>query len=182
MLNRLRRFSRDKQGLAAVEFALILPVMIGLFFGIEELSLALICRADVAAVASTNGDLIAQESQATTTDMTNIWNAASDLLYPYDTTPAKMIVTSLLYNNATQGKVDWSCAHGGATPRGQNAIVTLPTGLMATGGSVIMSEIQYDYTSPTTKRFITNSISMTNTFYTRPRRSASVTKPAGGCP
>jgi Flp pilus assembly protein TadG len=184
MLNRLRHFRRAKDGIAATEFALILPVMIMLFFGIEELSLAFLCKADVVAVASTNADLVAQESQATAADITNIWNAAADLLYPYSAAPAKMAITSLVYDpisaSLTQGRVDWSCAHGGGTARGLNAMVALPPGLMTVGGSVIMSEISYGYTSATTQ-VITGPVNMTNTFYARPRRSALVTRPAT-CP
>ena len=48
----LGRFRKAKDGLAAVEFALLLPVMITLFFGVVEVSLALMCRADVTNVAA----------------------------------------------------------------------------------------------------------------------------------
>ncbi len=57
-----------ERGLAAVEFALLLPVMITMFFGVVELSLALLCRADVSIMASTAADLIAQESTTQTSD------------------------------------------------------------------------------------------------------------------
>jgi hypothetical protein len=94
-----------------------------------------------------------------------------------------MVITSLIYDTVgkslTQGKVDWSCQHGGATARSKNAMVTLAPGLMTANGSVIMSEISYAYSSPTTK-FVPTSTTFTSTFYTRPRRSASVTAPA--CP
>ena len=43
----LRRFRRDAKGLAALEFALILPVLITMLFGMGELSLAVFCRTDV---------------------------------------------------------------------------------------------------------------------------------------
>lgn len=59
---RWRQFPNAKGGLAAVEFALLLPVMITLFFGVVEVSLALLCRADVSIMASTAADLIGQES------------------------------------------------------------------------------------------------------------------------
>jgi len=56
----LRRFRKAKDGLAAVEFAMLLPVMITLFFGVVELSLALACRADVTNMAAAAADLVAQ--------------------------------------------------------------------------------------------------------------------------
>jgi Flp pilus assembly protein TadG len=87
-----RRFRRDHKGLAAVEFALILPVMITLFFGIVELSMALAARADVTNMASIAADLVAQESSMTAQDMSNVFAASSAILYPYSTTPATITV------------------------------------------------------------------------------------------
>jgi Flp pilus assembly protein TadG len=172
----LLRFRKATQGLAAVEFALLLPVMITILFGLVETSMALACRADVVNVASTVADLIAQESSATASDMTNVFSAANAILYPNSPTPAQITVTSVIYNTATSsltsGKVDWSCTRGG-TARAKGAIVTLPANLMTANGSVIMSEITYSYASPTTQMVI-GPITMANTFYSKPRRVAAV--------
>jgi Flp pilus assembly protein TadG len=180
MFGRLRKLRKDKSGLAAVEFAMLLPVMITLFFGVVEISMALSCRANVTNVASVAGDLVAQESAMTTSDMTNVFNAADAILYPYDTSVAKITVSSVEYDTSTQsltsGKVGWSCAKN-ATAKSTGTTVTLPTGLMTANSSVIVAEIVYNYTSPTTK-FITGTKVMSNTFYTKPRRVAKITAPA----
>jgi Flp pilus assembly protein TadG len=175
--------AKNQDGLAAVEFALLLPVMITLFFGIVEVSLALGARADVTNVASTGADLIAQESAVTTADMSNVWSAIGAILYPYNTASAQVTITSIIYDTTskslTAGKVDWSCTKGG-TARSKNAAVTLPAGLMTTNGSVIMSEIIYPYASPTTQ-IITGTLNMNNTFYTKPRRVPQIAGPSS-CP
>jgi len=179
MLKRLRRFRKDKKGLAAVEFAMLLPVMLTLFFGVVELSLALTCRANVVNVASVAADLVAQESTMTTADMTNVFNAANAMLYPYDTSAAKITVSSVVYDtnskSLTVGKIGWSCAKN-ATARSVGSNFTLPNGLMTANSSVVVAEITYNYTSPTTQ-FITGTKVMTNTFYTKPRRVASIAAP-----
>jgi Flp pilus assembly protein TadG len=77
------RHAANTDGTAAVEFALLLPVMITLFFGVVESSMALLCRADVSMMASTAGDLIAQANAATTADISNVYSAAGTVLYPY---------------------------------------------------------------------------------------------------
>lgn len=180
MLKRLRHLRKDKSGLAAVEFAMLLPVMITLFFGVVELSLALTCRANVTNVASVAADLVAQESAATTADMTNVFNAANAMLYPYDTSVAKITVSSIVYDTVskslTSGKVGWSCAKN-TTAKTVGNTVTLPAGLMTADSSVIMAEISYAYTSPTTK-FITGTKTMANTFYTKPRRVPKIAAPS----
>lgn len=182
-LAKLRLFAGAQSGLAAVEFAFLLPVMLTMFFGVVELSMAINCRAAVTAVASTAADLTAQSSSISTTGMGDVFNAAGAILYPYDTSTAKITVTSINYDTGTKsltsGKVAWSCSKNGS-PRSINATITLPSGLMTTNGSVIMSEITYSYASPTTK-IITGPMSMTNTFYTKPRRVAQITGPSS-CP
>jgi len=55
--------------------------------------------------------------------------------------------------------------------------MTLPTGLMTANSSVIVAEITYNYTSPTTK-FITGTKVMSNTFYTKPRRVPKISAPS----
>src|SRR5436190_22748429 len=78
-----RRCAANQDGAAAVEFAMLLPVMITLFFGVVECSLALLCRADVSIMASTAADLISQSSSISRTDLSNIYSAAGTILYPY---------------------------------------------------------------------------------------------------
>ena len=179
----LSRFGRARGGMAAVEFAFLLPVMLVMFFGVVEVSMALACRADVTNVASTTADLTAQASSLSTSDVSNVFNAAGAILYPYDASAARITVTSLNYDTTskslTSGVVAWSCANTGSG-RGKNSVVTLPAGLMTVNGSVIMAEVTYTYTSPTTK-VITGPMPMTNTFYTKPRRVAQITGPTA-CP
>ena len=179
-LRKDRSFRKDTGGVAAVEFAMLLPVMITLFFGVVELSLALTCRANVTNVAAVAADLVAQESSMTAADMTNVFSAANAMLYPYDTSVAKITVSSVVYDTVTQsltvGKVGWSCAKN-ATAKSTGSTYTLPSGLLTANSSVVVAEITYNYTSPTTK-FITGTKVMSNTFYTKPRRVAAIAAPS----
>ena len=166
----LRRLLKREDGLAAVEFAFVLPVMLSFFMGLIEVSQALACRANVTNLASTGADLIAQESSVTGADMTNVFNALSAMLFPYSTTGAHITITSIVDNNtSTTGKVAWSCTQGG-TARAVNSIVTIPTGLITAGGggSVILTEVSYSYSSAISTYFVGN-VTMTNSFYAKPR-------------
>jgi len=68
--------------------------------------------------------------------------------------------------------VAWSDQQN-TTARTQGSVVTVPTGLMTSGGSVILAEITYAYASPTTQ-VLTGTVTMTGSFYAHPRRSAKV--------
>jgi len=188
----LHNFPKCRNGAAAVEFALLLPLLITMFFGVVETTLALLCRADVSVMASTAADLISQESAASNTDISNVYTAAGAILYPYynlsvigSATPT-IRITSVIYDPASQsttsGKVAWTCTQAGSgtlspSTHNVNNTVTLPQALMTTNGSVIIAEIAYNYASPTTK-VITGPINMTNNFYLKPRRVAQITAPS----
>ena len=189
------RRAANEDGTAAVEFALLLPVMITLFFGVVESSMALICRSDVSIMAATAGDLIAQANTATAADLSNIYSAAGTVLYPYynpatvgSQKPTIRITavnddgSGAANGNKLTGKVAWTCTQAGSgtlTPatRAVNETVTLPQPLMTDKGSIIIAEIAYSYASPTTK-VITGPINFTNNFYAKPRRVAQLAAPA----
>ena len=188
-----RGFRKSKDGAAAVEFAILLPLMISMFFGVVETSLALLCRADVSVMASTAADLISQVNAASTTDITNVYAAAGTILYPYydpsvgGSAKPTIRLTSVIYDSSsgtptTSGKVAWTCTQSGSgtltpTARAVGDTVTFPQALMTTNGSVIIAEVAYNYASPTTK-VITGSINMANNFYTKPRRVAQIAAPS----
>jgi Flp pilus assembly protein TadG len=192
---RVKSAAANKDGAAAVEFAMLLPVMITLFFGTVETTLALLCRADVSNMAATAADLISQANTTTTADISNVYAAAGTLLYPYysggATGKPTIRLTSVIYDSGagdptTTGKVAWSCTqlgNGTLTPasRSKDNPVTFNQALITVNGSVLMAEIAYNYASPTTK-VVTGAINMTNNFYTKPRRVAQIPAPTGGCP
>lgn len=175
MLKLLRNFARAQKGLAAVEFALIAPVMIMMFFGAVELTSAADCNARVSRVASTTADLVAQSTSVSSSDTTNIFNAAFAILYPYSSTPAKIVVSSLVDDGKGGATVAWSDATANATPLAKGTTVTVPAGLITSGsgGSVILATISYNYVAPVTY-FTGGSLTFSQTFYAKPRRSATV--------
>jgi Flp pilus assembly protein TadG len=188
-------FRKAQGGAAAVEFAMLLPILITLFFGVVETTLALVCRADVSLMAATSADLISQVNAASSSDLSNVYAAAGTVMYPYysggATGKPTIRITSVVYDSTsatptTAGKVAWTCTQTGTgtlTPasRSVNSTVTFSQPLMLTNGSVLMAEVAYNYASPTTK-VITGTINMTNNFYTKPRRIAQIPTPTGGCP
>jgi Flp pilus assembly protein TadG len=188
-----RRFRRTEKGLAAVEFGLILPVLITMLFGMGELSLAVFCRTDVSQVASTVSDLVAQESTVGSSDLSNVYNAANTILYPYypklSSGKPTIRITSVIYdtttNSTTVGKVAWTCSQSGnaalsPASRAFNSNVTFSQPLLSSGGSVVMVEVAYNYASPTTQ-VVAGSYTMKDQFYTKPRRVGQIPQPVS-CP
>jgi len=80
---KLGRFAADQSGVSALEFALLMPLMITLYLGGVEISQAVSADRKSTLVSHTIGDLVAQSSDVTDADKTNILNAASSVVYPF---------------------------------------------------------------------------------------------------
>ena len=172
---RWRELRQDRSGVSAVEFALIAPILILMYFGLAELSQALTADRRVAHAASAIGDLVAQETSVTAADLTDVFAAGATILTPYPTTTLSMRVTSVTGDSMGAPKVTWSKATGtGMTKLTVGNSVTLPAGLVtAAGDNVIMSEATYTYT-PLVGYVIKSSKNFTEKFYLRPRQAAAV--------
>src|SRR3954453_14420138 len=77
----------DCRGIAATEFALVLPIMLMLFFGVVEFTNGFAAYRDVSLMAHTNSDLTSQSKSVQNSDLTNFFAASTGVLYPYATSP-----------------------------------------------------------------------------------------------
>ena len=95
------RFATDRRGVSAVEFAMLLPLMVTLYLGSVEISQGVGIDRKVTLVSRTVADLASQVSTIAGTDMTNILNAATTVVQPYPDTPLKVVVASTLFDGST---------------------------------------------------------------------------------
>ena len=169
-----RRFSRDRRGLAAVEFALIVPLMITMYFGALEITDALTVDRRVTLATQTVADLVAQSAVITDGDMTDIFAATAAVMAPYDAANLQMRVTSVVADSDNNTKVAWSDGYN-MSARSKNEPITLPAGLTEGGDSVIYAEVKFTYSSMLGEYF-TSPIVFTDEAYLRPRRSLQVAR------
>ena len=166
----LRRFRDDKRGVSAVEFAMLLPLMVTLYIGGVEVSSAIAVDRKVTLVSRTLGDLVAQSTSVNATDMTNILNAASSVVQPYQPSLIKVTVSRVDVDANGVAKVIWSKTKNGTV---QSGTVTLPAALNTANTSVIWAQSQYTYT-PTIGYVITGPLTLHDQIYMRPRLSDTV--------
>jgi Flp pilus assembly protein TadG len=185
--NPFRRFLRDRQAVAAVEFALILPLLLTLYFGtVEAASLYSVDRR-VATVASTMADLISRERGCISTEKLNSYfNAATGIMQPYPTTALKQVVSFLAVNKTTGAvTVKWSKPYGtGVQARDTGQTTTIGTQtqinkLARTKGWLVAAEIQYPYQP--LFGIVINTINLGHTEYFLPRYEEEITQQAT-CP
>ena len=144
---RLRSFGKARQGLAALEFAILLPMMVFLLFGAVELVDVMGANRRVENTSSSLADVVSRDTEVTDDEVEGMWRAIELLMTPDDPTALNIRLTSISVEDATTARVVWSEGRGMAA-RVANSTVTLPDGMMRPGTSVIMAESEYTYNSP----------------------------------
>ena len=72
MLNHLRKLRQDASGVAAVEFALLLPMLLALLIGCLEVTFKIWSTQKAEKLAVTLSDVIAQSTAVTSADLTKL--------------------------------------------------------------------------------------------------------------
>src|SRR5580692_4132613 len=76
-------FFEDRRGIAATEFAVIVPIMLVMFFGTVEFSSGLAVDRKVSLVARAIANLTSQGVQATSADLAGYFLVGSKIMTPY---------------------------------------------------------------------------------------------------
>ena len=169
-----RHLLRDKSGLAAVEFAMILPLMLVLFFGTVEVTSGVAVNRKVTIVTRTLSDLTSQSSSVTDAQLANFFAASAAIMTPYSSSPVRATVSQVKVDGTTlKATVVWS---RGAKPHGVGDTVTVPDGLKPVAPAadiyLIWSEVSYLF-KPLSHYTITD-VNLADQTYTRPRQSVCV--------
>jgi Flp pilus assembly protein TadG len=176
----------DRRGTAAVEFALLFPVMLALFFGSFEITNLLMLNLKLTAATETAADLVAQtrsnESNILPSDLTNYSTAASMVMTPYATAPYTTVGLKLAYAGITftaggQAQVAWHHEINGATAitsGSLNQAVLDPLNNGSGTDSLIMVQSQITYSSPLSW-VLGQTYTLADTAYNRPRYVLQVT-------
>lgn len=165
---------RDCQGLALVEFALTAPFLILLYLGTYQVNDAVGCNRKVTITARSVADLTSQFATVTPASEAEILNAATQVMAPYDTSKATIIVSQLYTNTSGVTKIVWSQASGSVTPHTAGATFIANPKLVSNDTYSIVAEVTYAYV-PAVSFGVVGPINLGETIYMRPRISAAVT-------
>ncbi|MBT1512368.1 pilus assembly protein [Bradyrhizobium sp. SRL28] len=193
---RVRGLLDDRSGLAAVEFAMIFPMMVVMFFGVVELSSAISADRKATLVARTLADLTSQMASVADADLISFGQTAKAIMTPYPTSPLISSITEVYIDSVSgAARAQWSKAlaidtAGNVTissgPHGQGDVVVLPPALVVAKGTyVIWSKVSYKYTPAVGYMLAKTGLTFNDTAYTRPRTVLCVKYnglPANSCP
>lgn len=176
----ISEYRDDKDGVAAIEFALIAPILIFMYLGLLEISMGIMADRDVSHATNVAGDLASQVEELQKAEIENILTAAVTVMAP------KVITSTNIRVNIESWEIDTSSGGsgsprslgkatiGGAITHGQPDMQKLrDLNLLTDTSGVVIATINYDY-EPVGTYFMDSVITLHETFVLKPRRSASI--------
>ncbi len=179
---KLRDFADRASATAAIEFAMVLPVMLTAYLGSVEVGGGVTADRKLSNLSLTLANLTARANAALQdSDLNGIFNASAAVLAPYDYTQAGMVVSSIVFDGANppNGYVVWSTANGpgvtALTPSCTTQVATtlVPNNIRTANGSLILAQAKFPY-KPAVGYVVTGTITLSETDFMVPRNMTSV--------
>ncbi|MEM7004393.1 MAG: TadE/TadG family type IV pilus assembly protein [Pseudomonadota bacterium] len=167
-LRGLRKAAKNTDGVSAVEFALVAPLMLLLFFGTTEVTILLQSERNVTSATSTMGDIAARLDVITDNDMEDIFGSTEIVLQTLDAQGAAMRISSLVADDDGNVTVDWSDGRNMPALSEGASVADLPENIVPANGSIIMSELEYAFQID--GYFLDEERQLSERFFLRPRR------------
>jgi len=155
------RFRREREGVSAVEFALVLPIMLTIWAGVSEFAHAADYWRKLTLLSRTVSDLTAQGDVVTVSAgksnpeisanlMKDILGAATSQVRPFDASTVKIVVSAMMVPAPGAGvkpQVCSSTANANAVGRsvGVASDLTVPAGFQTQGMRYVLDEVSMTY-------------------------------------
>jgi Flp pilus assembly protein TadG len=191
---RTLRLWQDRRGIAAIEFALIVPILLVMYFVTMEASQAIETNKKVSRIGNMVADLVTQQQSVVAADLDAIMKIGTSTLQPYNRSTPQIIITAIQVTTDATPKVQvvWSrkVVNGvSSVDAAKNTNTTVPDSLKIAGTFLIRVESDLTYqpiitwSADNEKRLGLTSafdkISMSETYYLRPRKSQTI--PCSDC-
>lgn len=192
------RFRSDRRGVAALEFALILPVLVSAYFGTVELTRIIDTSRKLSHFARTMADLSgrADNPNPTNADMATLATAATVILRPLDTSSLQIVVNAMgveaisgnLYGGVCSSWAQNASQRPRLTINGSSGLPATPAAYQFDGARYILAEVSMTYTPLVGSNlyrwiFGTQGLTFTRQIPWAERTTAEIVMPGGSaCP
>lgn len=177
-----RRFVASDRGVAAIEFAIVMPVLLVTLLATFDVGRAIAIYMKVRSATYTLAAITNQYSKSApiqSTDIQAITGATAAVLSPYPSAPAAVTITQVQQTTSSQAKVSWSYSLNGTAYAAGTTWTRIPSNLTTNSacGSypcyLIFAEVRYTFT-PSFGYFITGTLTFSDNLYATPRSSTCI--------
>lgn len=172
----LNKLHKDDKGVAAIEFALVAPIMIAFYFGMAEIALGIMTDRNVSHATSVTADLATQLPALNALEISDVMTATIAILGVETSKLNEVTIELNSYQMETDGSVN-QVGYARLGPQiSQGPANYDPSQLNAqmlnAQSGVVVARLNYKY-KPATLMFMSN-FTMSETLVMKPRKSISV--------
>jgi len=170
-MRRLLQSLRDRAGMAAVEFALLAPVLVTLIFGLFEGTQAVLAYMKLINACQTVADLVTQQQSIANSDIDNIVTGGQMVMSPLSISTLGFAIASVTFDpNSGNATVAWQDTRNTSA---MTDAAALAKNYGTKGESVVIVKATYTYSS-WLHYVLPGTLTMSQIAYSRPRLIASI--------
>lgn len=159
--------------MAALEFALVMPILLGLYLGLIASSQAMSTYRKLTDATVEAANVASQYTTMSTGDPSLILGATSQIMTPLSTTPLSGVLSLISTDANNNATVTWSCGYNGGTALTANASFAMNSNVKQPNTSYFVVQMSYAYT-PIVGGGIFPSTTMNSQSISLPRLSQTV--------
>lgn len=164
------RWNCEEKAVAAVESAILFPVMITLLMGVYDIGNGIVINQKAISASQVMADLIARNQVVDSDAISDIAVAGRMAMEPFATGTMGYDMISVEFNEDEEPEVLWRVTNNMV---GNDHALDSTEAIAEVGNGIVVVTVSYQYT-PFFSHFIVDDISMQEVAYLRGRRSATV--------
>ncbi|MEP3890899.1 MAG: TadE/TadG family type IV pilus assembly protein [Hellea sp.] len=168
------QFLKNDDGIAAIEFAFIAPVMLFMYFGMAEVATAITVDRQVSHSANVAGDLTTQSETVSADEMSEIMTATMLVMGIPASEQGNVTIEIASYSRDADDNV---VPMGTAVLNGPFPVAfdasTLDSRILSNTSGVVVARVNYNY-EPLKLRYMPSNFDLREVFMLKPRKSANV--------
>lgn len=166
---------QNEDGLAAIEFAILAPLLIAMYLGLAEVATAVSTDRSVSHATNVIGDLTSQTSNVDKADLEDVLSATLRIMDISEASKVTIQLDSWSRNSSGQNKLVGSAVmNNGSAALPSFDPATIDDSLLNENAGILVARVAYNY-SPLKLLYMKQDITLSDTFVLKPRRSNEIT-------
>lgn len=170
LIRAFQNWFNTEDGTAAVEAALVFPILLTLFLGTFDLGNGILANQKTIRASQVTADLVARSSTIDSTMLDEAIEAGELALNPLSTATFGVDVVSISFDDDANAVIEWRETRN-MSPVGD--VLSRVESLAQAGEGVLVVTVQYEF-HPVFAGFLVNNIPMQETAFARSRQGAVV--------
>ena len=174
----LRRFVSDRSGVGAVEFAIIVPILLMIYITAFELTIGFSVAKRATHAAGTVADLVTQKTSVDKAYLKTMKHVSAAVFVPHDASAMSLKVSGIKIDASGKATYFWSWADNDTRPYAVGATASVPSEMKIPNSFLIHSELSIPHEllmfMPGMMPSTVKTISINRNYYFRQRQGTEV--------